>query len=242
MSKMKDMYDDWMMQDKPLRFIIYINFIVWVLAAISITYEKKSEYMTPSQAYDILDKSVVEYTLFPGESMCTATNVAHGVYLTARHCIRDVDTSYIVNKNGDFVSVIDTKLSDDKDWAIIYTLADPEHVVPLPIDRDFGDLKVGDRIAYLGYPFPLTRYYSEGIVANVTRDYRGRTHLPDEVILPLTSLRGGPGSSGSAIIDMRTGHIIGVLSTGIHSSEGAVLGVGVTSIEDLPAIFGEVSG
>ena len=112
---------------------------------------------------------------------------------------------------------------DGTDWAIVRTDEDPAGVVPLTISCGFT-VKTGEPVAYLGYPSPLEQFYSEGIIAS-----QGDMRI-DFPPLPITSLHGGPGASGSAIISLVTGEIIGVLSIGVVNTRGNLLGVGITML------------
>mgnify|MGYP003388558877 FL=1 len=203
---------------------VYITaFMLWGAAA-GVTYIKHTGPMSPAAAYQHLEGSVVEYTNIPGETMCTATMINVNTYLTAAHCGAGNGRRYIVTAGGDAVLAVSLEADEDgADWAIIRTDEDPAGVVPMPVAVDF-EPAIGEPVAYLGYPYPTEQFYSEGIIVSLNA-----LRIPSD-LFAITSLHGGPGASGSAIISLRTGEIIGVLSMGLVNIRGNLMGVGFTPI------------
>jgi hypothetical protein len=222
-------------QNKMMITVTLINILVWGAVALSLfmaASNKGHDHLTTEEAFSVLDQSVVEYTYAVGENMCSATMIGENTYISAAHCKIDNLPMYIVNDDLDFVAVDRVDASVTRDWMIIYTKEDVPGVVPIAVSCSTDPWYIGMPVAYLGYPWPLDRYYSEGIIVNLEY-YRG---VPEDhpLNIPLTSLNGGPGSSGSGIIDLRTGELIGVLSTGLPGSRGHILGVGITPITEIP--------
>jgi S1-C subfamily serine protease len=211
-------------QRKAFYRVLMINMLVWASAATVLVLAALGQRMPADKAFEMLDQSVVEFTHMPGVTRCTATMIDTNTYLTAAHCDPGTARTYIVNKDGDKVLAVSFEQAEDgADWAIVRTEEDPPGVVPLAVSCSFA-VKTGEPIAYLGYPYPLERFYSEGIIVSL-----GVMRI-DYPALPITSLHGGPGASGSAIISLVTGEIIGVLSIGVENTRGNLLGVGITML------------
>lgn len=225
-------------KNKAMIIVTLINLLVWGVVAtvlVMVTFSEDHDDdlpMTAEEAFGVLDKSVVEYTFAVGQTMCSATMIGKNTYISAAHCAIENLPMYIVNDDLDFVAVDRVDASATRDWMIIYTKEDVPSVVPVAISCSTEPWYIGMPVAYLGYPWPLDRYYSQGVIINV-EPYRG-IEGDHPMNIPLSSLNGGPGASGSGIINLLTGELIGVLSTGLPSSRGNLMGAGITSITDIP--------
>ena len=167
--------------------------------------------------------------------LCSATAIGREgkmtVVLTAWHCVKK-DVAYMVSFDGRRLTPAHVwkgphyemapKESPrefnepETDMALFLTEANDVPVISTGTD---ADVKVGDRIATVGFPLGVAKISYEGIVA-------GRYNRPgaDQHNYLLLQIFGAPGSSGSAIIDQRTKKIIGVL-------------VGARQQAGLPVIF-----
>jgi len=211
-------------QRKALLWVTLINVLVWASVATVLLPAMRGQPMSAVSAFELLDQSVVEFTFQPGVTMCSATMIDTNTYLTAAHCDPGTTRTFIVNKDGDRVLAVSFERAEDgSDWAIVHTEEDIPGVVPLAVSCRFT-VKIGEPVAYLGYPYPLERFYSEGVIVS-----EGGTRI-DYPPLPTTSLHGGTGASGSAIISLVTGKIIGVLSIGVENTQGNFLGAGITPL------------
>jgi len=162
---------------KPLPYVIMRNIIlwgavltVWGVAAVVMLGKGHLDLdnkMTTEESFRLLDQSVVEYTFARGVTMCTATMIAPGTYISAAHCAKERTKTYIVNSELDFVTVDRVDVSATSDWMIIYTKEDLPGVVPIAVGCSTEHWYIGMPVAYLGYPAPLVRYYSEGIVVSM---------------------------------------------------------------------------
>jgi len=154
--------------------------------------------------------------------LCSATAVdrydGKTVVLTAYHCTKK-GVSYYVNF-GDQVlrravvwKVPHYKVNEEKyprifnepetDMALF--LMDGEDVPVVPL-AETSAIANGAKIAMVGYPLGLSKIMYEGIVA-------GRFDRPGDDMYDylLLQIFGAPGSSGSAVVDVDTGEIVGVL-------------------------------
>jgi hypothetical protein len=171
--------------------------------------------LTTSEAARLLNPSVFSFGTTSG-SFCTATKIGPTQYLTALHCAKSLDMSWrLESSTGEYVFVrsvlasVSEKSGGGKwreDWAILNgTSLNKAPSLPLGC----GDtLHVGEPVAYLGFPEGLTRAFGKGYIS--TLEEGSRNNADFFIDLPVA-----PGASGSAVISLETGHIIGVLTEGV---------------------------
>ena len=162
---------------------------------------------------------------FESEAICTATVIDRQgneyVALTAGHCImpaiREANGYYISDEISDepvlhHVDILKSENDDRYDYAIISFHSAKEYpVIPLNNPND-GSPAVGTELLNVNYSYGLGKQVVHGIVTSepVNVDAMKKRFL--------TTLQTGPGSSGSAIVDAKTGEIVGVLELGFPLS------------------------
>lgn len=148
--------------------------------------------------------------------------------LTAGHCV-DRDVAYMVTLDGHrFYSARVWRLAPEKidrqknkrkhgqpkvDMALFVVDEElPVDVVPIGLGIS---IEPGRPIATVGYPLGVTKVRYSGTIAGHLE--RPGAEQDGYIILQIF---GAPGSSGSAVIDVSTGKIIGVLVSGKQASAG----------------------
>lgn len=163
--------------------------------------------------------------------LCSATAIdrheKQTVILTANHCLKK-GVSYLIDFG-------DRQMRPLKVWKIPHYEVDsikfprrygqPETDMALflmdGVDTpvlsvgDNNDFEPGTKVAMVGYPLGVAKISYEGIVA-------GRYDRPgsDQDGYILLQIFGAPGSSGSSVIDVETGKIVGVLVSARQSVAG----------------------
>jgi len=189
--------------------------------------------LTAHEAFEVLDKSVVEFTKYPGKTMCTATAIAPRTFLTAGHCIKG-EATFIVDQYGNEFKVssvtVGVGMKEDypglqKDWAIVHTDLYVPGISYVAIGCD-ETLYVGMPVAYLGYPYPLNRHLGVGIISSIIE--------PDIITsnTAMASFNASSGASGSAVISLDTGNIIAILTTILTPPPGILLATGLEPISE----------
>lgn len=192
-----------------------------------------AEPLTPKAAAEMLGQSSVQF-----DRHCTATKIGPAKFLTAAHCARSIQADWKISRLGKFdyqwvrsITVPVLEKDDDRvfDWAILHTAAENADIPALALGCG-EDLYLGQPVAYYGFSNPLQVGFSVGYVASVTKTKTG-PYNSDFMV----DLQASPGSSGSAIVSLDTGQIIGVLVEGISESRAGVFLIGVQNIkhEDL---------
>ena len=157
--------------------------------------------------------------------LCSATAIGREqkktVILTAHHCLRK-GVSYLINfGDNQFRTLAAWKIPhyavDEKEFPRVYNepltdmaffLMDGQDVPIVPLAGN-KKLKSGTKIVTLGYPLGVTKINYEGIVSGYFD--RVGSDIYNYIMLQIF---GAPGSSGSSIINLTTGEVIGILVQG----------------------------
>lgn len=158
---------------------------------------------------------------FVSRPICTATVIEHEgddyIALTAGHCIipaiREANGYYISDTISEepvlrHVEVLKAESDDRYDYALI-RFQSMKQFPTIPLNgKDDGPPAIGTEVMSVSYSFGLGRQVLHGVVTSdlVNVDELKRRYL--------TTLQAGPGASGSAIVDVKTGQIVGVLELG----------------------------
>jgi len=211
----------------------FIATIIMSLALLSSVHAQ----MTPREAAEKLSQSVVSLQQGWGNAFCTGFKINTKTFLTAGHCSRGVtNRTRLVSYKGDnytFIkSVLITKQEKkdgkrQEDWAILNTSEEMKDVTSLTLGCK-DEIYLGMPIAYAGYPAPVDFAFAVGYVMSVNKVNNDVNDL-DFVV----DLAAAPGASGSPIINLDTGHIIGVLTEGVFSQRIGAFGVGIEHIASL---------
>lgn len=164
--------------------------------------------------------------------LCTVTAVelaaVRTVVLTANHCVKK-DVAYAVTFDGKrFYEARVWKIphedldankyprhyGEPKTDMAFFAIDEALNVGAVPLGSD-AKMSSGKRIAVVGFPLGVAKISYEGSVA-------GRFHRPgaDEDGYLLIQSFGAPGSSGSAVVDVETGTVVGVLVSAKQSVVG----------------------
>ena len=190
-----------------------------------------SAELTPREAAVLLDKSVVQLS-----TACSGAKIGSHQFLTARHCIRPGlkitvrDNRHISLTPQSITISFQEKVEGNRkeDWAIIRTTTDYASLKPLMLGCN-EELYLGMPVAYAGFPGPSRYFFSTGYITSLQPiKSPGSNH--DFSI----DAHGGPGASGSAIISLDTGNVIGVLTEGVMSSRSTgTYAIGIEMIRNL---------
>ncbi|MCH8022369.1 MAG: trypsin-like peptidase domain-containing protein [Thaumarchaeota archaeon] len=207
--------------------------ILVTLALMSAAYAQ----MTPKEAASHLEKSVVAMQKTWSDPFCTGFKIDTKVFLTAAHCASDVNndtrlTSKYSEKYQFIRSVLRTtqeKKDGDRveDWAIMNTVEENDELSALVLACD-EEIYLGMPIAYAGYPAPMDFAFGIGTVMSLNK-VKNRSNDLDFVV----DLQAAPGASGSPIISLDTGNVIGILTEGVYASRAGAFGVGIEGIANL---------
>ncbi len=195
--------------------------------------------LTIRESATLLSSSVVKLTTSYGNSynysgVCTASKIGKKTFLTARHCVSNLSANYRVDKDFEYqyvktilVTVSSKGRSRKEDWAILNMITENTKLKTLRINCT-EEIYLGMPVAYAGYPEMINFAFSSGQVTSVNPP-DGRGMNSDFAV----DLAAAPGASGSPIISLDTGNIIGILTEGVFSSRAGAFMVGIESIANL---------
>ena len=221
------------MADRNGRMIKFIATIVMSLALLS----SAQAQMTPKDAAVHLEQSVVALKRGWGSPFCTGFKIEAKTFLTAGHCANSINsnTRLVSNFSNDYLyvrSIIVTTQEKsagnrDEDWAILNTTTEAEELASLALACD-EEVYLGMPVAYAGYTQPMDFAFGLGTVMSLNRVSNSMNDL-DFVV----DLQAAPGASGSPVISLDTGDVIGVLTEGVFASRAGAFGVGIEHIANL---------
>ena len=198
------------------------------------------EPLTARQVAETLGNTAVAVT-YQGSTICTAARIGPSQFLTAKHCL--VDGQAIELPNGRRLKVksalVAQEIKDsvagragrDEDWAIINTVED-EPTVQILVLACGEEPYLGQEVAYAGFPHPTQYALGLGRVTSI-KPVLERANNLDYVM----DVAAAPGASGSPVISLDTGAVIGILTEGVFSRFGPFM-VGFESIQNLDACEG----
>lgn len=213
---------------------IACTFGIWLaIAAVTLTPARAGEPLTTRQAAELLTASVVEMTT-GGAQNCTASKIGPATFLTAAHCARALRDNYRVEHGYAYqyiksitITVSEKDYQRTEDWAVLHATTVNEDLKTLSLGCT-EDIYLGMPVAYAGFPGPVDFAFGVGHVAS-TKKMRNSNNGADFAI----DVQAAPGASGSPIISLDTGSIIGVLVEGIYAQRAGAFLVGVESIRSL---------
>lgn len=218
-------------------FSLFVIAFFFALALISMANasEKSGFIQEPSSHLDMLYNATAEL-LVNGKRTCSVSQISHDEFLTAKHCVRDLGENHhfrIVRNNntGEEVKFIQTSMTHREDWAILKTTTlsrkEGDRDYPLEVSCDY-ELKLGNKVAYAGYPAGSEhKVLGLGYISSL----RG-TKFKEASADFLVDIPANRGASGSPIIDVESGKIIGVLVEALNGIGNAPYLIGVQDIKE----------
>lgn len=177
----------------------------------------------------LLQALAATYKLAAPDYSCTATAVKTDgtvtYFLTARHCtVQFGATGEVTNSIEENITLtqpgtvpIPVQLflrgqDKDHDWAILIG----QYVAPAVIPVGFQTPFIGEAIVVAGYPFGIGPIATQGTVSGL--DVHATPDIPSYYFA--MDIFADPGNSGSAVIDLTTMTIIGVLDAVAVDGQG----------------------
>lgn len=219
-----------------MKISTWIKTSIAILMTVGLSGPTLAAELTTSEAAKLLNPSVFSFGTTRG-TFCTATKIGPKQYLTALHCALSMATNWrLESSEGEYVFIrsalasVAEKRGGGKfreDWAILNGTS--LNAAP-SLELGCGNpLRVGEPVAYMGFPESLTRAFGRGYIS--TLEAGSNNNADFFVDLPVA-----PGASGAAVISLETGHIIGVLTEGVLTRRTTEFYMtGVESIEHVDA-------
>lgn len=222
------------MEERWILSIIILSVFAFILFLATPSSSEGAEPLTEKQGYTLLSSAVAKLRQNNKDS-CTAFKVGPKQYMTASHCVGGfplsapiltifIEEGYIIEQVRSFtISNQKKKGGKLEDWAVINTVDDTDQVALSLACTE--EVEPADRVATYGYPGMSHPQFSTGIVTGEGPHTSGHG---SEIIV---SLHVDGGASGSPVISLETGSVIGVLTEGIPGRFGQI-GTGLEKISN----------
>jgi S1-C subfamily serine protease len=186
-----------------------------------------------STAFEAIRPSVVRVRrLDPEENEASNLDAGTGVVivddgtiLTNLHVILGAERVGVVFADGTESTADIVGLRPEQDLAVIKARTLPDDLIPATLSSS-RDLRPGDRVVAVGFPFGIGPSLSGGVVSGLKREYRspeGERLLSDLIQFDAAV---NPGNSGGPLVTM-DGRVVGIVTAILNpSSQRVFIGIG----------------
>jgi S1-C subfamily serine protease len=217
-------------------------------AAVLRTLETKPLPSRAAEAYELIKGSVVRVRGLGGDDEAdkddersVGTGVVildNGTILTNLHVVSGAKRLNVIFSDGleTDATVIGTR--PEHDLAVIKAATVPDDLVPATL-RSTADLRLGDEVIAVGFPFGIGPSVSSGVVSGLRREYRspeGKRLLTNLIQFDAAA---NPGSSGGPLLTT-DGEVVGIVTGILNPGKQPVfIGIGfAVPIENAAAAVG----
>ena len=180
-----------------------------------------------ARAADIIAPSIVRVTSYE-----TGTNgrediergvgtgvviVDSGIILTNLHVVAGADTIKVVFADGLESEAIIRGVQAKDDLAVLQAKKIPDDLQPAAM-RSTADLRPGDQVIAVGFPFGIGPSTSAGVVSGLGRSFRSPEGKQEMTNLIQFDAAANPGNSGGALATM-DGQLVGIVTAILNPSE-----------------------
>ena len=217
-------------------------------AAVLRTLETKPLPSRAAEAYDLIRQSVVRVRGLGAESEADKDEersvgsgvviLDDGTILTNLHVVAGAKRIGVVFADGHEADASIVGVRPEHDLAVIRAQSVPDDLVAATL-RSTADLRLGDEVVAVGFPFGIGPSVSSGVISGLRREYQspeGKRLLTNLIQFDAAA---NPGSSGGPLLTT-DGEVVGIV-TGIlnPSKEPVFIGIGfAVPIENAAAAVG----
>lgn len=192
-----------------------------------------AEPSVESRAYEIVRPSIVHVRWRGADpdddrDVGAGTGVVivdDGTILTNLHVVAGADRIEVTFADGTESEAELVSVQPDQDLAVIRATALPDDLVPATL-RSTGDLRIGDRVVAVGFPFGIGPSLSSGVISGLQREYRspeGDRLLTDLIQFDAAA---NPGNSGGPLVT-EDGQVVGIVTAILNPANQRVfIGIG----------------
>jgi len=136
--------------------------------------------------------------------------VDKGIILTNLHVVQGADTIHITFADGLTSTASITGAQPENDLAVLQAHKIPDDLTAATM-RSTADLRPGDQVMAVGYPFGIGPSASSGIVSGLKRTFRSPEGLQEMRNLIQFDAAANPGNSGGPLVTM-DGEVVGIVT------------------------------
>jgi S1-C subfamily serine protease len=161
-----------------------------------------------------------------------------GTILTNLHVVGGAKRIEVVFKDGFKSEAVLVGARPEHDLAVIKPNTVPDDLVPATL-RSTGDLRLGDEVVAVGFPFGIGPSVSAGVVSGLGREYRSREGKRVLTNLIQFDAAANPGNSGGPLVTA-DGEVVGIVVAILNPGRAATfIGIGfAVPIENAAAAAG----
>ena len=188
-------------------------------AAVLKTLETTQLPSAAAKAYDLISPSVVRVVGYvkdkngePSErSVGTGVVIVDkGIILTNLHVVQGAETIHITFADGLTTTASITGAQPENDLAVLQAHKIPDDMIAATM-RSTADLRPGDQVMAVGYPFGIGPSASSGIVSGLKRTFRSPEGQQEMRNLIQFDAAANPGNSGGPLVTM-DGEVVGIVT------------------------------
>ena len=219
-----------------------------IRAAVLHTLESDALPSPMAKAYDVIGPSIVRVRGLAAEkkegkdvekSVGTGVVIVdNGTILTNLHVVRNAERLKVVFADGLESDAKVTGTRPEHDLAVIQAETTPDDLVPATL-RSTEDLRLGDRVAAVGFPFGVGPSVTVGVVSGLRREFRSTQGQRVLTNLIQFDAAVNPGSSGGPLVNAQ-GEVVGIVTAILNPTEqGFFVGIAfAVPIENAAAAVG----
>ena len=194
-------------------------------AAVLKTLETTQLPSAAAKAYDTIIPSVVRVVGYsknkegkaaqedPEDSRSVGTGVVivdKGIILTNLHVVQGADVIQITFADGLTTTASITGMQPENDLAVLQAHKIPDDMIAATM-RSTADLRPGDQVMAVGYPFGIGPSASSGIVSGLKRTFKSPDGQQQMRNLIQFDAAANPGNSGGPLVTM-DGEVVGIVT------------------------------
>ena len=160
-----------------------------------------------------------------------------GVILTNLHVVQGAESIKVEFADGSVSAAKVTGAQPENDLAVLQAQEVPDDLIAATM-RSTGELKPGDRVIAVGFPFGIGPSVSEGIVSGLKRSFRSPQGKQLMTNLIQFDAAANPGNSGGPLVTM-DGEVVGIVTAILNPESRTFIGIGFAMpIENAAAAAG----
>ena len=161
-----------------------------------------------------------------------------GLILTNLHVVSGAQRLTVIFADGTESEVNLTGARPEHDLAVLQAVTLPDDLQPATL-RSTGDLREGDGVVAVGFPFDIGPSVTSGVISGFGREYRSTSGERLLTNLIQFDAAANPGSSGGPLVTM-DGEVIGIVTAILNpNNQRSFVGIGfAVPIENAAAAVG----
>ena len=136
--------------------------------------------------------------------------VDKGIILTNLHVVRGAESIKITFSDGLETTATITGVQPENDLAVLQAQKIPDDMIAATM-RSTADLRPGDQVMAVGFPFGIGPSASSGIVSGLKRSFRSPEGQQEMTNLIQFDAAANPGNSGGPLVTM-DGEVVGIVT------------------------------